>query len=84
MMAHRNASEEASTHHYSTLRRLETAIRQLTRARGLTGDPILPVPAVSTLDGELTAISLWLEVPTDLRCHPAAWRMARAAVSGRW
>lgn len=70
---------------YTTLRRIEHAIRRAAVARGLTGDPIADVPDVAdTAAGQLAAVAVYLDVPDDLRRHPATWHMARAAAYGRW
>jgi hypothetical protein len=61
--------------------RVYKAVTTLARRAGLTGDPFAPVvPQCGTLGEEWQIIHLLGELPRDLRQHPLAWRMLRAAV----
>lgn len=79
----RHAPDAYGYGQYTTIRRLERSIRRLARAHGLRGDPLAdPRPVADDLAGQLAAVSIWLDLPQDLRRHPASWPMTTAAARG--
>ena len=67
------------------IRRLEEWIRLEARRRGHCGDPLGPDPPMQTLEEELRASDIYLDIPRTLKDidRDLADKMCRAAVMGK-
>ena len=65
---------------YIRNRRIERAVQDACRQRGINGDVLAETPQVGTLGQQLAYVGLHCELPPDIRKHPACDAMLRAAI----
>jgi len=63
--------------------RVEREIRRIGHLHGFVGDPLDESPPMdSDIEGEKVALALFIQLPWEIRRHPASVEMARGIVFG--